>query len=148
MAVYFHCMKQPSARVLQFSLSFAVLVHVVLRCPTLLSLQWRFGLPTNPMPFVISHYVFVMVHILPFVRAKCQADFLFAFVTYVTTSVTLVLCVMTMFRILSFSLTFSSFLSVARCLVSGLFTIFLCFPKTFHSAFIFYQNFIFCPVFY
>ena len=48
----FHCRKQPSSRVLQLSLSFALLVHTTPCCPTMSSLQRRFGLPTDLTPFI------------------------------------------------------------------------------------------------
>ena len=55
-------------------------------------------------------------------RAMCPAHFLFVSATYWTMSVTLVLCLMMVLRILSFSLTLSIFLSTARWLVSSFFT--------------------------
>ena len=45
--VFFHCMKQPSARILQLSLSFTVLVHIAPCCPSISSLQRRFGFPLD-----------------------------------------------------------------------------------------------------
>ena len=85
------------------------------------SLQRRFGLPTNLTPFICPS-VLLMVHLLSFIRAMCPACFRFALVTYWTMSVTLVLCLMMVLRILSFTLTFSIFLSMALWLVSSFFT--------------------------
>ena len=82
------------------------------------SLQRRFGLPTDLTPF-ICHSVL-------------QLSFHFVLVTYWTMSVTLVpclmmsvtlvLCLMMVLRILTFSLTISIFLSMARWLLSSFFT--------------------------
>ena len=66
--------------------------------------------------------VLLMVHVLSFIRTMCPAHFQFALVSYSAKSVALVLCLMMMFRILSFSLTFSMFLAIARWLVSSFFT--------------------------
>ena len=63
-------------------------------------------LPTDLAPF-ICHSVLLMFHLLSFIRAMCPAHFHFVLVTYWTTSVALVLCLMMVLRILSFSLTFS-----------------------------------------
>ena len=50
------CRKQPPARILQLSLSFAVLVHPIPCDPAVSSLQRRFGLPADLMPlfFVLT----------------------------------------------------------------------------------------------
>ena len=114
----FHSRKKPSARV-QLSLSFAILVHTAPWCPTMSSLQ-RFGLPSDLTPF-IYHSVLLMVQLLSFIRAMCRAHFHFSLVTYWTMSVTLVLCLMMVLRILYFSLACSIFLSMARWLVSSKF---------------------------
>ena len=116
-AVSFHWRKKPSAKVLQLSLSFAILVHTAPCYPTTSSLRWRFGLPTDLTPF-ICHSVLLMVHLLSFIRAKYPAPFHFALVTYWTMSVTLLLCLVMVLQILSFSLTFSIFLSMDHWLVS------------------------------
>ena len=84
-------------------------------------LQRRIGLPTDLTPF-ISHSVLLIVHLLSFIRAMCPVHFLFALVTYWTMSDILVCCLIMVLRILSFSLTFSIFLSMARWLVSSFFT--------------------------
>ena len=117
----FHCRKQFSVRVLQLSLSFALLVHTAPCCPTMSSLQRRFGFPTDLTPSV-CHSVLLIVHLLSFVRAMCPAHFHFVLVTYWTLSVTLVLCPMMVSRILSFSLILNIFLSMACWLVSSFFT--------------------------
>ena len=70
-------------------------------------------------PF-ICHSVLPLVHLLSFIM--CLAHFGFALVMYWSMSVTLVLCVMVMLRILYFSLIFSIGLSLARWLVSNFFT--------------------------
>ena len=70
----------------------------------------------------ICHSVLLMVHLLSFIRAICPAHFHFTLVTYWTMFVTLVLCLMMVSRILSFSLTFSIFLHMAGWLVSRFFT--------------------------
>ena len=85
------------------------------------SLQRRFGLPTDLTPS-ICHSVLLIVHLLFFVRAMCPAHFHFVLLTYWTMSVTLVLCLMMVLRILSFSLTLSIHISIARWLVSSFFT--------------------------
>ena len=54
-AVSFHCRKWEFARVLQLSLSLAVLVHVAPSYHTVSSLQRRFGLPAGLRFFVICH---------------------------------------------------------------------------------------------
>ena len=83
----FHCGKWPH----HLSLSFAVLVHTVLCCPTMSVLQRRSGFPINLTPF-IYHSVLSMVTLLSFIRAMCPAYFHFACVAYSAMSVTLVLC--------------------------------------------------------
>ena len=81
-------------------LSFAILVHTAPCCPTMSSLQRRFDLLTDLTPSV-CHCVLLIVHLLSFIRAMCPAHFHFVLVTYWTMSVTLVLCLMTVLRILS-----------------------------------------------
>ena len=104
--------------------SFSVLCYP---CP------YRSLLPHNvisPTPFwpsadltpSVCHSVLLKVHLLSFIRAMCQAHFHFVFVTYWTMSVTQVLYLMVVLRILSFGLTLSIFLSMARWLVSSFFT--------------------------
>ena len=112
----FHCRKKLSARVLQLSLSFAILVHTVLCCPTMSFVQRRFGLPTDLTPF-ICHSVLLITH-----SGDVSSPFPFTLVRYWTMSVTLVLCLRTLLPILSCSLTFSTFLSMAHWLVSSFFT--------------------------
>ena len=85
------------------------------------SLQRRFGLPTDLTPSV-CHSVLLIAHLLSFIRAMCSAHFHFVLVTYWTMSVTLVLCLMVVLRILSSSLTLSILLSIACWLVSSFFT--------------------------
>ena len=85
------------------------------------SLQRRFGLPNDLSPSV-CHSVLLTVHLLSFIRAMCPDHFHIALVTYWTMPVTLVLCLMVVFQILSFSLTFRFFLCMARWLVSIIFT--------------------------
>ena len=85
------------------------------------SLQRRFGLLTCLTPSV-CHAVLLIVHLLSFIRAMCPAHSHFVLVTYWTMSVTLVLCPMAVLRILSFSLTLTILLSIARWLVSSFFT--------------------------
>ena len=87
-AVSFHCRKKPSARVFHRFLSFAILVHTPPCCPTMSSLQRRFGLPTDLTPSV-CHSVLLIVHLLSFIRAMCPARFHFVLVTYRTMPVTL-----------------------------------------------------------
>ena len=78
-------------RVLHLSLCFAILVHIAPCCPTMSSLQRRFGLSTDLKPS-ICHSLFLIVHLLSFIQAMCPAHFHFILVTYWTMSVTLVLC--------------------------------------------------------
>ena len=85
------------------------------------SLQRCSGLPTDLTPF-ICHSVLLIVHLLSFIRAMCPPHFHFALVTYWTMSVTLVLCLMLVLRILSFSLALGILLSMAGWLVSSFFT--------------------------
>ena len=85
------------------------------------SLQRRFGLPGDLTPSV-CHSVLLMFYLLSFIRAMCPAHFHFVLVTYWAVSVTLVLCLMVVLRILSSSLTLSILLSIARWLVSNFFT--------------------------
>ena len=61
----------------------------------------------------VCHSVLLLVHLLSFIRAMCPAHFNFVLVTYWTMSVTLVLYLMLVLRILSFSLTVSILLSIA-----------------------------------
>ena len=84
------------------------------------SLQRRFGFPIDLTPFV-CHSVLLIVYLLSFIQAVCLAHFHFTLVTYGTMSVTLVLCLMKVLQILSFSLIFSIFLSMAHWLVSSFF---------------------------
>ena len=65
------------------------LVHTGLCCPTMPSLQRRFGLPTDLAPF-ICHSVLLIVHLSSFIRAMYPAHFNFVLVTYWT----LVICLM------------------------------------------------------
>ena len=85
------------------------------------SLQRRVGLPSDLTPFV-CHSVLLIVHLLSFIRAICPAHFHFALIAYWTVSVTLVLYRVMVLQILSFSLTFSIFLSVTHWPVSSFFT--------------------------
>ena len=66
-----HCRKKPSDRVLQLSLSFAILVHTAPCCPTMSSLQ-HFDLT----PF-ICHSVLLIVHLLSFIWVIWPACFHF-----------------------------------------------------------------------
>ena len=97
------------------------IVHTAPCCPTTSSLQQRFGLSTDLTP-LICHSVLLMILLLFFIRAMCPAYFHVALVTRWTICVALVLCQMTVLRILTFSLTFSVFLSMASWLVSSFFT--------------------------
>ena len=106
---------------LRLSLSFAVLVHTVPNCPTMSSLQRRVGLPADLTP-IICHSVFLMVHLLSFIRVMCPALFQISLLTFSTKSVSLVLCLMMVLRILSFRLTFSIIFSIACWLVSSFFS--------------------------
>ena len=72
------------------------------------SLQRRFGLPTYLTPF-ICHSVLLLVHLLSLTRAMRPAHFNFKLVTYWTMSVTLVLCIIMVSLIQSFSLTLNIF---------------------------------------
>ena len=72
----FHCKKWPSARVLKLFPSFAIFVHTAPCCPTMSSLQRRFGLPIDLAPF-ICHSVLLIVHLLSFIRVMCPARFHF-----------------------------------------------------------------------
>ena len=65
------------------------------------SLQGRFGLPADLTSFV-CHSLLLIVHLLSFIGAMCPAHSHFVLVTYWTMSVTLVLCLMVVLRILSF----------------------------------------------
>ena len=121
--------------VLQLSLSLAILVHTAPCCPTMSSLQRRSDLPTDLTPF-ICHSAFLMVHLLSFIRAMCPAHVHFVLVTYWTMSVALVLCLMMVLRILSFSLTLSIFLSMARWLVTSFF------PNTFATDHVWHPDVI------
>ena len=60
--------------------------------------------------------------LLSFIQAMCPAHFYFVLVTYWTMPVTLLLCLMVVLGILSFSLTLSIFLSMVRWLISRFFT--------------------------
>ena len=93
----FHSRKQPSARVLQPSLSFAVLVHIGSYCPALSSLKRRFRLPTD-LTARKCHTVLQIVHLLSFTRAMCPTHFHFTFVKHSALSVTLDLHLMVVFR--------------------------------------------------
>ena len=64
----------------------------------------------------------LIVHLLSFIWVMCPAHFHFILVLHWTMSVTLVLWIMMMLRILSFSVTFSIFLSMALWLASSFFT--------------------------
>ena len=101
------------------------------------SLQWRFGLQTDLTPCV-CHIVLLTVHLLSFIRAMCPAHFHFVLVTYWTMSTTLVLCLMILLRILSFSLTLSIFLSMARWLGTRTGSFIFKFVRT--------EFFVFCSV--
>ena len=68
------------------------------------------------LPFCGSNSPSVVIQVM------CPAHFDFVLVSYWTMSVTLVLCLIMVLRILSFSLTFSIFLSVSRWLVATFFT--------------------------
>ena len=92
--------------------SFSILVHTAPCCPTMSSLQRCFGLSTDLTPF-ICHSVLLIVHLLSFIRAMCLVHFHFVLVMNWTMSVTLVLCLMMVLWILSFSLTLSIFPSMA-----------------------------------
>ena len=109
-------------QVLQLSLPFAILVYTIPRCPTVSSLQRRFGLHTDLIPF-ICHSVLLMIHLLSFICEMCPAQFHFALATHSAMSVTMSV---TMLLILSLNLAisffFSFFLSAARWLVSRFFT--------------------------
>ena len=74
------------------------------------------------MPFIF-HSVLLMVHLLSFICAMYPAHCHFTLGMYCTMSIsiTLVLCLTMVLWILSFSLTFSIFLSVAHWLVSSFF---------------------------
>ena len=85
------------------------------------SLQRRFGLLTDLTPSV-CHSVLLIVHLLSFIRAICPAHFHFVLATYWTMSVTLVLHLIMVLHILSFSLTLGILLFKARWLVSSFFT--------------------------
>ena len=115
LAMSFHCKKKPSARVLHLSLSFAIPVHTNPCCPTMSSLQRHSGLPTDLTPSV-CHSVLLTVHLLSFIQVMCPAHFHFVLVTYWTMSVTLALCLTMVLQILSFGLTLSILLSIARWL--------------------------------
>ena len=73
------------------------------------------------MPF-ICHCVLLTGHLLSFIQAMYPARFHFVLVAYWTMSVSLVLCLMMVLWILSFSLTLRIFLSIAHWLVSSFFT--------------------------
>ena len=101
------------------------------------SLQRRFRLPTDLTPF-ICHSVRLVVHLLSLIRATCPAHFYFVLVTYWTMSVNLVLCLMMVSWILSFSLTLSIFLSIVYWLISSCcFFVFVC---LFVCLFVFFTN--------
>ena len=98
------------------SLSFAILFHATPCCSSShLSndvLVVRLILPS------VCQFVLLTVHLLSFIRAMCPGHFYFALVTYWTMSVTLVLCLMVVLRILPFCLTLSillSFYSMLAC---------------------------------
>ena len=102
--------------VCQCFLSFVVLIHTAPCCPTMSSLKRRVGLPTDLSPFYMPLW---SIHCLSFGRCvkpiSCSLRIRLMFIT-------LALCLMMVPRVLSFSLTFSSFLSIVRWLVSTLFT--------------------------
>ena len=119
----FHCRKvalcqsPPSFSVLCYPCPYhSLLPHNVISLMTFWSSDWSYTL------YLTLHSVLLIVHLLSFILAMCPAHFHFVLVMYWTMSVTLVLCLMMVFRILSFSLTLSIFLSIARWLVSSLFT--------------------------
>ena len=59
--------------------TFSVLCQTAPCCPTISSLQRRFGLPTHRTPSV-CHSVLLIVHLLSFIRAMCPAHFHFVLV--------------------------------------------------------------------
>ena len=101
--------------------TFSIFTHTAPCCPTMSSLQRRFGLLTD-LTLFICRSVFLTVHLLSFIRVMCPAYVHSTMSMCWTMSVSLVLCLMMVLRILSFSLTLSIFLSMARWLVSGVFT--------------------------
>ena len=109
---------------LQNPLTFSVLCYP---CPNRSMLPHNVISPTTlwsstDLTRSICHSVLVIVHLLSFIRAMCPAHFHFALVTYWTLRVTLVLCLIMLLQILSFSLTLSIFLSMAPLLASCFFT--------------------------
>ena len=94
-------------------MSIAIFVHTAPCCPTMSSLLRCFGLPAD-LTHVICHCVLLIVHSYSFIWLMCPAHFHLVFVTYGTTYVTLVLSLMMMLQIQSFSLTLSIFLSMVR----------------------------------
>ena len=88
------------------------------------SLQRRFGLLAD-LTSSVCHSVLLIVHLLSFIRALCPAHFQFVLVTYWTVSVTLVLCLMVVLRILSSSLTLSILILLSIPLPTYLFNILL-----------------------
>ena len=109
------CQSPPSFSVLCYPCPYRSLLPHSVISPT------TFGLPTDLTPSV-CHSVLLIVHLLSFIRVMCPAHFHFVLVTYWTMSSTLVLCLMMVLRILSFSLTLSILLSIARWLVSSFFS--------------------------
>ena len=101
------------------SLSFAVLVHAAPCCPKTSSLQRLFGLSTDLTSF-IYYFVLLVVQLLSFIWAMYQAHFHLSIVMYSAVSFSVFHCPVMVFRILSFTLTFSISLSVARWLVRNL----------------------------
>ena len=79
------------------------------------------GLRTDLTP-CICHSVRLIVHLLSFIRSMYPAHFHSVLVTYWTTFVTLVPCLMVVLRIFSFSLTLSIFLSMGRWFLPSFFT--------------------------
>ena len=105
------CQSPPTFSVLCYPCSnLSLLPHNVISSTTLWSSDWSHSFY---LPHCASNSPSIIFHLM------CPAHFHFVLVTYWTMSVTLVLCLMMVLGILSFSLILSIFLSIAHWLVSS-----------------------------
>ena len=113
------------ARYVRYLVACHVCMHAILyySIPDCVLPPLEVALRQSPSSFSVLCYPCQYRFLLPLIiQVMCPAHFHFVLVTYWTMSVTLVLCLMMMLRLLSFSLILSIFLSVARWLVSSFFT--------------------------
>ena len=102
-------------------LSLSILLPFAPQCP-LLSHNVIYPTPFRSSNWSYTLYtVLLIVHLLSFIWAMCSAHFHFILAVCWTMSVTQLLCLKMMLRILSCSLILSTFLSMAHWLVSSFF---------------------------